>query len=173
MSEMRRLRVETVVVKPPSLFASQGVSFLPGADGAAVRAAFADLVGQFGYVIAEPYLGPGDNRPPADLRVLATCRRVVGVIERIIPPGGGLHDVRRGGPLNVTQARVVDGVLAFLKGRGIFLAGLDFIGDTLTEINVSCPGAIPEVNLFCDVTAEDLILDDLRLEYGQDGRWPA
>lgn len=163
LTEMRLLQMDTVVLKPPSLFGSKGVRFLPLADEAAVRAAFDDLVGLFGYVIVEPYLGPGGNQPPADVRVLVTWRRVLGVVDRVIPLGGaGLHHVTLGGPLSAVQTRVVAEVLAFLRARGIVLAGLDFIGDTLTEVNVSCPGAIPEINMFCDITAKDLILDDLR-----------
>lgn len=163
LAEMRLLQVDTVVLKPPSLFASKGVRFLPLADEAAVHAAFDDLIGLFGYVIVEPYLGPGGNQPPADTRVLVTWRRVLGVVDRVVPVGGeGLHHVTPGGPLTATQARLVAEVLAFLTARGIVAAGLDFIGDTLTEINVSCPGAIPEVNMFCGITAEDMIVDDLR-----------
>jgi glutathione synthase len=95
--------------------------------------------------------------------VLVTWRRVLGVVDRVIPLGGaGLHHVTPGGPLTATQTRVVGEVLAFMRARGIVVAGLDFIGDTLTEINVSCPGAIPEVNMFCGITAEDMIVEDLR-----------
>jgi glutathione synthase len=164
IGEMRHLQMDTAVLKPPSLFGSKGVRFLPVADAAAIHAAFDDLIGLFGYVIVEPYLGPGNNLPPTDIRVLMTGQRVLGVIERIIPPGGDeLQDVQRGGPLTPTQSRVVAEVQAFVKVRGIVVAGLDFIGDILTEINVSCPGAIPEVNMFCHIQAEDMILDDLGL----------
>lgn len=161
LADMAEMKIETVVLKPPSLFASKGVRFLPLADTAAIRAAFDELLPLFGYVIAEPYLGPGGNLPPPDIRVLVTARRVLGVIERLIPPGGGLHEVKRGGPLTARQQQVVDKVLAYLGARGILLAGLDFIGDVLTEINVSCPGAVPEINMFCDITAEDMVVEDL------------
>ncbi|MDA8231548.1 MAG: hypothetical protein M0006_09435 [Magnetospirillum sp.] len=160
IGEMRRLAIETAVLKPPSLFGSKGVSFLPVGDEAAIRRAFDELLPLFGYVILEPYLGPGGDEPPPDTRVLMTSRRVLGVIERLIPPGGGWHEVKRGGPLTATQGRLVAEVRAFLEARGILLAGLDFIGDSLTEVNVSCPGAIPEINMFCDVVAEDLIVED-------------
>lgn len=161
VAEMRAEGVATVVLKPPSLFGSQGVRFIAIDDAAALEAGFADQVGQFGYVIAEPYLGPGDGRSPIDTRVLLTCSRVIGVIERVIPPGGGLHDVTRAAPFTPVQAQLVGAAMAVLRERGIFLAGLDFLGDHLTEINVSCPGAIPEVNLFCGIQAEDEIVADL------------
>ncbi|MGE5547465.1 MAG: ATP-grasp domain-containing protein [Solirubrobacterales bacterium] len=161
VAEMAHLGVETAVLKPPSLFASKGVRFLPAGDRAALEAGFADLVGLFGYVIVEPYLGPGGGHPPVDMRVLMTSRRVIGAIERVIPVGGGLHDVKRAGPFTPEQARLVQAALEFMRAEGIFLAGLDFLGDTLTELNVSCPGAIPEINLFCDVVAEEEIIADV------------
>ncbi len=159
--EMRRMGVETIVLKPPSLFASKGVKFIAADDRAGLEAGFADLVGLFGYVIAEPYLGPGAGLPPVDLRVLVTATRVIGAIERVIPVGGGLHDVTKAGAFTAPQARLVTAAMEFLRDEGIFLAGLDFLGDTLTEINVSCPGAIPEINMFCGIMAEDAVLDDL------------
>lgn len=161
IAEMRAEGVATVVMKPPSLFASKGVRFVAIDDTGALEAGFAELVGLFGYVIAEPYLGPGGGRPPIDTRVLLTRNRVIGVIERVIPPGGGLHDVTKGRPFSPAQARLVEASMAYLRDRGIVLAGLDFLGDHLTELNVSCPGAIPEVNLFCAIQAEDEILADL------------
>jgi glutathione synthase len=160
--EMRRMGVETVVLKPPSLFASKGVKYIPVDDGAALDSAFSELVGLFGYVIAEPYLGPGGGRPPVDLRVLVTPRRVIGAIERVIPVGGGLHDVTKARPFTPDQARLVAAAMAYMRDEGLFLAGLDFLGDALTELNVSCPGAIPEINMFCGITAEDEVLDDLQ-----------
>lgn len=161
-AEMRALGVTTVVLKPPSLFGSKGVQFVAIDDVAALQAGFADLVDLFGYVIVEPYLGPGDGRSPIDTRVLLTCNRVIGVIERVIPPGGGLHDVTQGRPFSPAQSRLVDAAMDYMRGHGIFLAGLDFLGDHLTELNVSCPGAIPEVNLFCHIRAEDEIVADLK-----------
>lgn len=160
-AEMRAAGVETVVLKPPSLFASKGVRFIAIDDARALEGGFAELVDLFGYVIAEPYLGPGNGQPPIDTRVLLTCNRVIGVIERVIPPGGGLHDVTKGRPFSPSQARLVEAAMEYMRGRGIFFAGLDFLGDHLTELNVSCPGAIPEVNLFCAIRAEDDIVADL------------
>lgn len=163
-AEMAAQGVEIVVLKPPSLFASRGVRFIPVTDAAGLAQGFADLVGLFGYVIAEPYLGPGDGRPPIDLRVLVTPRRVIGAIERLIPVGGGLHDVTRAGPFTPAQARLVTAAMGYVRDHGIVLAGLDFLGDALTEINVSCPGAIPEINLFCHIVAEEEVLDDVAAE---------
>lgn len=160
-AEMRSQGVELVVLKPPSLYGSKGVRFIPADDLAALELGFDDLVGLFGYVIAEPYLGPGGGRPPIDMRVLLTRTQVIGAIEREIPVGGGLQDVVRAGPFTPTQARLVEAAFGYLEDNDIFLAGLDFLGDTLTEINVSCPGAIPEINMFCDVVAEDMIVDEV------------
>ncbi|MBI5162608.1 MAG: hypothetical protein HY985_01750 [Magnetospirillum sp.] len=162
IAELKAGGATMAVLKPPSLFGSKGIHFIAIDDTAQLEAVYAELQPLFGYVIVEPYLGPGDRRTPPDIRVLLTHRRVVGVIERLIPLGGGLSDVKRGAPLTPAQTRLTQQAMAFMNREGVVLAGLDFIGDLMTEINVSCPGAVPEVNLFCDVIAEDLIVADLR-----------
>jgi glutathione synthase len=159
---LRRMGVETAVVKPPSLFASKGVCFVPVADAPALATAFASLVDLFGYVIVEPKLGPPGDQPPADRRVLMTSRRVLGVVDRTTPLNGAEgYRVEVAGPLTPAQSRTTARVAGMLRFRGILLAGLDFIGDVLTEVNVSCPGAIPEIDRLCGISAEDLIVEDL------------
>lgn len=155
---------ETVVLKPPSLFGSKGVRYEAAGDIEAIGAAFRDLVSLFGHVILEPYLGPGGGRTPIDLRVLVTPRRVIGAIARLIPLGGGVSDVEKGGPLSPRQRDMTGAAMALMRRHGIVLAGLDFLGDTLTELNISCPGAIPEVNMFCHIRAEDMVVEDTLAE---------
>ncbi len=153
--------VETAVFKPPSLFGSQGIRYIGVTETGLWAEAWAELHPLFGHVIVEPYIGPGGGRPPLDIRVLVTGRRIIGMVERDIPLGGGLQDVRQVETLTPVQAQRVEAVLAYLRANGIVLAGLDFLGDTLTEVNVSCPGALPEIDMFCNVVSAEMILDDV------------
>ena len=46
-----------------------------------------------------------------------------------------------------------------LKERGILFAGIDVIGDYLTEINVTSPTGLQEINRFNGTVLEGLIWD--------------
>jgi glutathione synthase len=151
---LARARVERVVLKPPSLFGGRGVAVLTLAERDPIRAAFAELLPLFGHVLVEPFIAAA-----AEVRVLMTARRVVGVFERPFETGTTKGWPRRVG-LTAAQQRLAAAAMEAMRDQGIFMGGLDFLGDTLTEINVSCPGAIPEVNLLAP-GAETRIVDDL------------
>ncbi|MGE5506457.1 MAG: ATP-grasp domain-containing protein [Actinomycetota bacterium] len=155
VDELDRAGIRRVVLKPPSLFGGRGVTILDLAERDAIRASFAELLPLFGHVLVEPFLSAA-----AEVRVLMTARRVVGVFERPFET-----ETKKGWPrpieLTPEQRRLAGAAMEAMRRDGIFMAGLDFLGDTLTEINVSCPGAIPEVNLL-DPGAEGRIVDDLQ-----------
>ncbi|MBF0332556.1 MAG: hypothetical protein HQL40_02775 [Alphaproteobacteria bacterium] len=157
-ARLRETGVSRVVLKPPSLFASRGVRYLTLDDAAALRAAFDDIAPLFGWVVVEPFIAAPDGGHPSDLRVLVTARRVVGMVDRPFDPDLPL---RAAPALNAVQRGLVDAAMGLIRARGIFLAGLDFLGDALTEINVTCPGALPEIERVGGGRAEDAILDDL------------
>ncbi|MCX7122205.1 MAG: glutathione synthase [Gammaproteobacteria bacterium] len=49
----------------------------------------------------------------------------------------------------------------FLKEKGILFAGLDVIGDYMTEINLTSPGCLREISNACGQNLADLFLDRL------------
>jgi glutathione synthase len=49
----------------------------------------------------------------------------------------------------------------FLKEKGILFAGLDVIGDYMTEINLTSPGCLREISDACGQNLADLFLDRL------------
>ena len=49
----------------------------------------------------------------------------------------------------------------FLQEKGIFFAGLDVIGDYMTEINLTSPGCLREISDACGQNLADLFLDRL------------
>ena len=48
-------------------------------------------------------------------------------------------------PLGATEQAICRAVAPELQKRGILIAGLDIIGDNLTEINITCPTGIREI----------------------------
>lgn len=157
-ARLREAGVSRAVLKPPSLFAGRGVRYLALDDPQALRAAFAETVPLFGWVVVEPFVAAADGGHPPDLRVLVTPRRIVGMVER---PFDDTAAPRPAPPLSAVQRGLVDAAMGLMREHGILLAGLDFLGEVLTEINVSCPGALPEIEQAGGGRAEDAILDDL------------
>jgi glutathione synthase len=59
-----------------------------------------------------------------------------------------------------------------LRADGLIFVGLDIIGDYLTEVNVTSPTGIQEINALNDVRLEGTVLDFVEAEIGARRRVP-
>lgn len=89
---------------------------------------------------------------------------VQAVLVRIAAPGEVRANLAAGGSASGRDASARDLEIAAvvgpeLKKRGIVFAGLDIIGDSLTEINVTSPTGARELKEFCGVDACALLMD--------------
>jgi glutathione synthase len=80
----------------------------------------------------------------ADKRVLFIGGEVAGVFGRTPADNSIRANMRVGGTpvaaeLNAKQKKICDTLSPYLKDQGLLLAGIDLIGDYLTEINVTSP----------------------------------
>ncbi|MGA0881220.1 MAG: glutathione synthase [Burkholderiaceae bacterium] len=71
-------------------------------------------------------------------------------LARIPPEGASRGNLAAGGrgearPLSETDLRIAQALGPILKARGLFLVGLDIIGEHLTEINVTSPTGFQEI----------------------------
>ncbi|MFZ2314686.1 MAG: glutathione synthase [Gammaproteobacteria bacterium] len=64
-------------------------------------------------------------------------------------------------PLTEKDQWIADQVGPTLKERGLFFVGLDVIGDYLTEINVTSPTGIREIQAETDINIAAMLLDEL------------
>jgi len=102
-----------------------------------------------------------------DKRVLVIGGKVVPYCLARIPQGGEVRGNLAAGGKGVAQAisardqEIAETIGPALAQRGLFLIGLDVIGDNLTEINVTSPTCFQEIfdQTGCDVAA--LFLDAL------------
>ena len=69
---------------------------------------------------------------------------------------GGRPEAR---PLGETERKIAEHVAPTLEKAGIVFAGLDVLGDQLTEINITCPTGLRET---LDQTGDDLAAEILR-----------
>ncbi len=96
-----------------------------------------------------------------DKRVLVIGGQVIPYALARIPQGGETRgNLAAGGrgiaqPLSTRDREIAEGLAPELMRRGILLAGLDIIGDYLTEVNVTSPTGFQEITAQteCDVAA--------------------
>lgn len=109
-----------------------------------------EAISRFGYVIAQAYLPEATK---GDVRVIMMNGRIlekngkVAAIRRVNKTDDFRSNIHAGGQsvkVTVTDKmrKIAEVVGPKLKQDGMFLAGLDMVGDKLMEVNVLSPGAI-------------------------------
>ena len=115
-------------------------------------------------VIVQPYLEAVESS--GDLRILTINDRVLGSVLRVPPPGSRLANLHQGGSavrLEPTprQLAACRKVAADLNPLGLHLLGLDFIGEHLTEVNITSPTTIIQINQVNGIRADRDLVDEL------------
>jgi len=152
-------RYDRVVLKPLDDCSGRGIRFA-GAD-AASAARIRAMLEEEGYVLAQEFL-PGVRQ--GDKRVYLVNGQPVGWVNRIPAPGSDLANIHQGAicrasELTMRERNISEVVGADLVNRGILLAGLDFIDGRLTEINVTSPSAVRQINEVAGSHLEIVIVD--------------
>jgi len=117
-----------------------------------------------GTVIAQRFLP--EVRSEGDKRILLLDGRPLGAYRRKPPPGDFRVSLYRDGRYEAASLSSGDEALVlalrdFLAAQGLYFVGLDVIGGFLTEINVTSPGGIPEINHFAGRKLETAVVDFL------------
>ena len=99
-----------------------------------------------------------------DKRVLLLNGEPIGAILRKAQDGNFICNFHSGGTPHKTDItsndlRICDEIKSFLISNNIFFAGIDIIGDKLTEINITSPTCVQEINRANKVKLEENVLD--------------
>ncbi len=99
-----------------------------------------------------------------DRRIILVDGEAAGIINRIPPQGEARSNLHVGGraeaaTLDARDRHICDAVGPALKARGLVFAGIDVIGPYLTEINVTSPTGLQEIDRFDGANLEGLIWD--------------
>ncbi len=137
----------TLVLKPLYGFGADGITLWQAQDDDAVLHGFAQTQNGLPFIAQQfiPQVTQGDKR------VLLLDGEVFGAINRVPQPGQFLANLHVGGRAEAATVTAADMALLAhfardLAAMGIFLAGVDIIGRYVTEINVTCPSALIEIN---------------------------
>jgi glutathione synthase len=99
-----------------------------------------------------------------DKRIILIDGEPAGAINRIPPPGEARANMHAGAKptkatLNDNDRMICEAIGPALKERGLIFVGIDVIGNYLTEINVTSPTGLQEIDRFDDVCLEAKIWD--------------
>jgi glutathione synthase len=124
------------------------------------------------WVMAQRYL-PGIRQ--GDKRILLMEGEPLGAVLRV--PAD--HEVRAnfhaGGRAEAAEVEsgdreIVDRVAPLLRDEGLFFVGIDVIGGRLTEINVTSPTGVQEINALNGVRLEEQLIDRVEALVGDEVR---
>lgn len=124
------------------------------------------LLEMFGGINREPLMVQAylpDVRK-GDKRIILVDGEAVGAINRIPAEGEARSNMHVGGQavqsiLTEREQEICATIGPELKKRGMIFVGIDVIGDYLTEINVTSPTGLQEINRFDGACLEALIWD--------------
>jgi len=154
----------TIILKPLDGMGGMGI-FKVGADGLNLGAIIETLNRDGQQTVMVQKFLPGIAQ--GDKRVLLIGGKPVPFCLARIPQGGEVRGNLAAGGKGVAQAlsardrEIAEALGPILFARGLMLVGLDIIGDSLTEINVTSPTCFQEITdqMGCDVAA--LFIDAL------------
>jgi glutathione synthase len=108
-----------------------------------------------------PEIAKGDKRV-----LLINGEAVPYSLARIPPEGASRGNLAAGGkgvaqPLTEDDKRIAEAIGPLLASRGLFLVGLDIIGNRLTEINVTSPTGFQEITAQTPINVGNLFIEGL------------
>ena len=171
---IRRFRAEhkDIVVKPLYGNGGSGVFRIKPDDenlGALLEIHFARSREPLMFQRYEPAVRRGDKR------IILVNGEPMGVVNRVPAEGEARSNMHVGGrpekcTLSARDREICAALGPSLRDQGLLFAGIDVIGEWLTEINVTSPTGIQEIDRFDGISIEAKIWDEIEAKIATDGR---
>jgi glutathione synthase len=105
-----------------------------------------------------------------DKRIILIDGQAVGALNRVPAAGEARSNLHVGGTavkaeLTKRDREICEAIGPSLKRRGLVFVGIDVIGDYLTEINVTSPTGLQQINRFDNVCLEERIWDAIEARF--------
>jgi glutathione synthase len=105
-----------------------------------------------------------------DKRIILIDGRAAGAINRVPPPGEARANMHVGArpeksELSRRDLEICEAIGPVLEERGLIFVGIDVIGDYMTEINVTSPTGLQEIDRFDEVSLESDIWDAIEARF--------
>ena len=160
----------SVVVKPLNDCSGRGIRKIDfdtsGDFRVRIEEALRDEQGRLRFLVAQKFLSAVSQ---GDKRVYLVNGEPFGMVNRVPGEGSFLANIHQGATCESTslddrEKQIITAIAPFLREHGIFLAGADFIGGYLTELNITSPSAIRQINEVSGESIHRRIVDAM-LEY--------
>jgi glutathione synthase len=120
-------------------------------------------------IIAQAYL---PKVREGDKRIILVDGKAAGALNRVPAPGEARANLHVGAralkaELTASDRAICEAIGPTLSERGFIFVGIDVIGDRLTEINVTSPTGIQEINRFDEVSLEADIWDAIEARHAE------
>ncbi|MEM6677240.1 MAG: glutathione synthase [Pseudomonadota bacterium] len=177
LEALRAFRAEQgdMILKP--LFGNGGAGVFHLAPGDSNLASLHEMFTQASRepLMAQEYL-PAVKE--GDKRVILVDGVAVGAINRVPQAGEARSNMHVGGraepsDLDARDREICDRLGPVLKEHGLIFVGIDVIGGKLTEINVTSPTGIQELERFSGINAAAMIWDAIEARRAAEGAPPA
>lgn len=154
-----------IILKPLNDCSGRGIARISRDKQGRFRKQLSDSVydrhGQAHYVLAQKYLSEVNA---GDKRVYLVDGSPVGMVNRVPKAGNFLANIHQGARCQTTELTEVENhaiqtIAPFLRQQGIFLAGADFIDGYLTELNITSPSAVRQINEVTGAAVHKSIVD--------------
>lgn len=117
--------------------------------------------GQSKHVILQQYC---DVKQHGDKRVFVCGTEIIGVIKRIPPENEFRANIHLGATvetsdLNTAEFSRISKIAGYLCQHSVYWSAFDLIDGFVTEVNITSPSGIPEINKFAGTRAESKLVD--------------
>ncbi|QDH17559.1 glutathione synthase [Swingsia samuiensis] len=105
-----------------------------------------------------------------DKRIILVDGKAIGAINRVPADGETRSNMHVGGrpePVDLTERdlEICESIGPYLRDHGLIFTGIDVIGDWLTEINVTSPTGLQELDRFNKINSAGLIWDAIEKRF--------
>ena len=150
-----------IIIKPTSGFGGQGVFKVSHGDNNAAVIFEMLTHNESDYVVVQEYIAAAEI---GDKRVLLLNGDVLGSVLRVQEGADHRNNFFAGGKahavsLTEREALIIKNLKPKLLDLGLHFVGLDFIGETLIEVNVTSPTCLREMNQLYDSCLEQSVID--------------
>lgn len=158
-----------IVVKPLGECSGRGIQRVTRENVEDIKALLLDERGNRRFVTAQKFL---EAIAEGDKRVYLVAGEPVGMVNRIPAKGGWLGNIHQGAKCEKTsltpgERRAIEAIKPFLDAHDIFLVGLDLIGEKITEINITSPSAIRQINEVSGKNVHKVIVERMLARVGE------
>jgi len=162
-----------IVIKPLGDCSGRGIQRfgIKDLDSPELSALFDYSIGTSPYFMAQEFISAVEY---GDKRVFLLNGDVAGFVNRVPKQGEFLANIHQGAAceaakLTESELNIVNKIAPFLKAQGLLFVGLDFIGGYLTEVNITSPSAIRQINQVMGLNVHEKMVDSM-LEFIAGGK---